>query len=84
MAATIIENTRVDLSAIHPSLRHLYGDGMPVRTYRTEGGTTVRIFGSCLPETQAERERREAEAWRVARNIARGYALEKMKEGQTT
>lgn len=65
-----LENKAVDLERIHPSLRGLYGNGVPVKVYRTESGATVRIFGACLPETEEEREERLRRAWETADGIA--------------
>ena len=83
MGLEIIENERVDVSKFHPSVQALYGDGMPIRTYRTERGTIVRFFGTALPKTEEENQRRLREAWRVQdiiwENIARREA-QKNKE----
>lgn len=65
----IIQNEQVDLEKIHPSLRYLYGNGMPMRTYKTEAGATVRYFGSLLPETDEEQAQRVDAAFEVADRI---------------
>lgn len=77
---TIIPNERVDLEKIHPSLRHLYGDGMPIRTYKAANGATVRYFGTCLADTEEENERRLANAFRVAEMIRDEIVRKKLQE----
>lgn len=70
-----LPNERVDLSQIHPSLHYLYGDGMPLKTYRTEGGAIVRIWGSALPKTPEENRRNIDRAFAVANEIADRAAI---------
>ena len=70
----IIKNERIDLEAIHPSLRHLYSNGTPIRTYKTEAGATVRFFGSMLPETDNEQKRRLQAAVDVEDRIIASFA----------
>lgn len=83
-AAVEIPSEPVDLSLIHPSLRHYYGDGMPLKTYRAENGATVRIWGACLPKTQEENHINIQRAWQVADQIleraAARYALEEEQD----
>lgn len=80
VGAVEIPNEPVDLSQIHPSLHKYYGDGMPLKTYRTSNGAIVRIFGACLPKTKEENRRNIQRAWEVANRIldraAVRYALE--------
>lgn len=38
-----IESRRTDLNQIAPSLRYLYGDGMPVKTYIAANGVRVEV-----------------------------------------
>ena len=83
MTVVEIPNEPVDLSQIHPSLHKYYGDGMPLKTYRTTDGATVRIWGACLPKTPEENHRNIQRAWQVADQIceraAVRYALEEEK-----
>lgn len=67
--AVEIPNEPVDLSQIHPSLHAMYGDGMPLKTYRCANGTIVRIWGGKLPKTPEENRRNYARAWDVANRI---------------
>lgn len=69
VGAVEIPNEPVDLSQIHPSLHKYYGDGMPLKTYRTSNGAIVRIFGACLPKTKEENRRNIQRAWEVANRI---------------
>ena len=86
VGAVEIPNEPVDLSQIHPSLHKYYGDGMPLKTYRTTDGATVRIWGACLPKTKEENHRNIQRAWQVADQIceraAVRYAMEAQKVGQ--
>ncbi len=69
VGAVEIPNEPVDLSRIHPSLHKYYGDGMPLKTYRTAGGAIVRIWGACLPKTKEENRRNIQRTWEVANRI---------------
>ncbi len=84
VGAVEIPNEPVDLSRIHPSLHKYYGDGMPLKTYRTAGGAIVRIWGACLPKTKEENRRNIQRTWEVANRIldraAVRYALEEEKK----
>lgn len=73
--AVEIPNVPVDLSQIHPSLHKYYGNGMPLKTYRTSNGATVRIWGACLPKTPEENRRNIARAFAVANEIAERAAV---------
>ncbi len=75
-------NERVDLSQIHPSLHKYYGDGIPLKTYRTEGGAIVRIWGANLPKTPEENRRNIDRAFAVANAIADRAALRYAEEAE--
>lgn len=77
-----IPNERIDLSQIHPSLLKYYGDGMPLKTYRTESGTTVRIWGADLPKTPEENRRNIDRAFAMANAIADRAAIRYAEEAQ--
>lgn len=77
---TRVPNARVDIEKIHPSLRHLYGNGLPVRTYITEQGTTVRYFGTMLADTEEENTRRLGNAFYTAERIRDEIAAQKLQE----
>jgi len=82
----IIQGEPVDVTKVPANLRECYGDGVPVCTYRFPSGATVRIFGTALPKTREENERRLAAAWatadRIAENIARREYEKQKREGQ--
>lgn len=81
----IIQGEPVDVSKVPANLRDDYGDGIPICTYKTASGATVRIFGTALPKTKQENERRIAAAWamadRIAENIARRAYEAQKREG---
>lgn len=74
-SAVEIPSKPVDLSQIHPSLHKYYGDGMPLKTYRTSTGAIVRIWGACLPKTPEENHRNIQRAWQVADQICERAAI---------
>lgn len=78
---TIIPSERVSLEKIHPSLRHLYGDGMPIRTYKAPNGATVRFFGTCLADTEEENARRLENAYQVAELIREDIVRRRLQAG---
>lgn len=61
--------TKADLTDIHESLRAMYGDGMPLRTYNANG-VRVRVFGADLPSTPEENRKRLRAAYAIADGIA--------------
>lgn len=77
-----LPNERVDLSQIHPSLHKYYGDGMPLKTYRTEGGAIVRILPGALPKTPEENRRNIEHAFAVANAIADRAAIRYAAEAE--
>ncbi len=77
-----LPNERIDLSQIHPSLHYLYGDGMPLKTYCTEGGAIVRILPGALPKTREENRRNIDRAFAVANAIADRAAIRYAEEAQ--
>lgn len=82
VGAVEIPNEPVDLSQIHPSLHHYYGDGMPLKTYRTTDGAIVRIWGACLPKTKEENHQNIQRAWQVADQICERAAVRYALEAQ--
>lgn len=72
--AVEVESVRTDLSKIAPSLRYLYGDGMPVKTYIAANGVRVEVFASQLPKTDEERQKRLNRMNETAHQIIRKIA----------
>lgn len=83
VGAVEIPNEPIDLSQIHPSLHHLYGNGVPLKTYRTAAGSIVRIWGAYLPRTEEENRRNLARAWEVANGILDRAAVRYAQEAES-